>query len=262
MNGAASTRRKQIGTEIQGKTILITGGASGIGLACARLFAQQGVRVMIADSDEAAGPLAAAALVEGGADAAFVAADVAGSVSVQAMISAAMTRFGSLDILVNAAGIGGAAQHIHLMDENKFDRAIAVNLRGVFLSMKYAIPHMLGRGGSIVNIASIGGMNAMPMSCDYGASKAGVISLTKSAAREYAPHNIRVNAVCPGWTDTPMVSEVLRREGESYRDTILGHVPLRRLGTPEEVAEVVLFLATRATFATGSIFVTDGGTIA
>ena len=172
-----------------------------------------------------------------------------------------MARFGSLDILVNAAGIGGAAPHIHLMDE-KFDRAIAVNLRGVFLSMKYAIPYMLNRGGSIVNVASIGGINSMPMSCDYGASKAGVISLTKSVAREYAPHNIRVNAVCPGWTDTPMVDEVLRREGETYRDTILSHVPRRRLGTPEEVAGVILFLATGATFATGSIFVTDGGTIA
>lgn len=251
-----------MGTEMQGKTALITGGASGIGLACALLFARQGMRVMIADNDEAAGSLAAAALVEGGADAAFVAADVAGSASVQAMMSAAMTRFSRLDILVNAAGIGGAAQHIHLMDENSFDRAVAVNLRGVFLSMKYAIPHMLAQGASIVNVASIGGMTAMPMSCDYGASKAGVISLTKSASREYAPYNIRVNAVCPGWTDTPMVDKVLRREGETYRDTMLSHVPLRRLGTPEEVAEVILFLATAATFATGSIFVTDGGTIA
>jgi NAD(P)-dependent dehydrogenase (short-subunit alcohol dehydrogenase family) len=226
------------------------------------LFVQQGARVIIADIDEAAGHLAVAALVEGGAEAAFVAADIVGSVSVQAMMSEAITCFGSLDILVNAAGVGGAAQHLHLMDENKFDRALAINLRGVFLSMKYAIPHMLGRGGSIVNVASIGGMNAMPMSCDYGASKAGVISLTKSAAREYAPHNIRVNAVCPGWTDTLMVSEVLRREGETYRDTILGQIPLRRLGMPEEVAEVILFLAAGATFTTGSIFVTDGGTIA
>lgn len=251
-----------MGIEIRNKSALITGGASGIGLACARLFVQQGARVIIADIDEAAGHLAVAALVEAGADVAFVAADVAGSVSVQAMMSEAITCFGSLDILVNAAGVGGAAQHIHLMDESKFDRAIAINLRGVFLSMKYVIPHMLGRGGSIVNVASIGGMNAMPMSCDYGASKAGVISLTKSAAREYASHNIRVNAVCPGWTDTPMVDEVLRREGETYRDTILGHVPLRRMGTPEEVAEMVLFLATGATFATGSIFVTDGGAIA
>jgi NAD(P)-dependent dehydrogenase (short-subunit alcohol dehydrogenase family) len=91
--------------------------------------------------------------------------------------------------------------------------------------------------------------------------RTGFISLTKSAAREYAPHNIRVNAVCPGWTDTPMVSKVLLREGETYRDTILGHIPLRRLGTPEEVAEVILFLVAGATFATGSILVRDGGTV-
>lgn len=247
---------------IENKSVLVTGGASGIGLACARLFARLGARVIIADSDGVVGRLAAAALAGDGADAAFVAADVADSASVQAMMSAAIARQGSLDMLVNAAGIGGAAQHLHLMDEGKFDRALAVNLRGVFLCMKYAIPQMLEKGGSIVNVASIGGMNAMPMSCDYGASKAGVISLTKSAAREYAPHNIRVNAVCPGWTDTPMVDEVLRREGEVFREIILGRIPLRRLGTPEEVAEMVLFLATGAAFATGSIFVTDGGTIA
>ncbi len=248
--------------EIENKSALIMGGASGIGLACARRFARQGARVMIADRDEAAGRLAAEAMAGNGADSAFVAADVSDSASVQAMMSAAMARLGSLDILVNAAGIGGAAQHLHLMDEDKFDRALAINLRGVFLCMKYAIPQMFERGGSIVNVASIGGMNAMPMSCDYGASKAGVISLTKSAAREYAPHGIRVNAVCPGWTDTPMVDEVLRREGEAFGETILGQIPLRRLGTPEEVAEMVLFLAAGATFATGSIFVTDGGTIA
>lgn len=248
--------------EIENKSALITGGASGIGLACARRFARLGARVIIADRDEEAGRLAAAALAGDGGDSAFVAADVADSASVQAMMTEAVARLGSLEILVNAAGIGGAAQHLHLMDESKFDRALAVNLRGVFLCMKYAISQMLERGGSIVNIASIGGMNAMPMSCDYGASKAGVISLTKSAAREYAPHNIRVNAVCPGWTDTPMVSEVLRREGEAFGETILGQIPLRRLGTPEEVAEMVLFLATGATFATGSVFVTDGGTIA
>ncbi|MDQ2800434.1 MAG: SDR family oxidoreductase, partial [Armatimonadota bacterium] len=115
---------------------------------------------------------------------------------------------------------------------------------------------------SIVNIASTAGMTSMPMSCDYGASKAGVISLTKSAAREYAAYQIRVNAVCPGWTDTPMVNEVLLREGEAFRDTILSQVPLRRMGTPEEIAQVVLFLATQATFVTGSVYVTDGGGIA
>lgn len=246
----------------QEKSTLITGGASGIGLACARLFAQQGARVIIADTDEVAGQCAADALVAGGAEAAFVAADVSSSVSVQAMIKATLTRFGSLDILVNGAGIGGAAQHLHLMDETKFDRAIAINLRGVFLCMKYALPSLLSRGGAIINIASIGGMNSMPMSCDYGASKAGVISLTKSAAKEYAAHHIRVNAVCPGWTDTPMVDEVLRREGEAFRDIILGQVPLGRMGTSAEIAQIVLFLATEATFTTGSIIVTDGGTIA
>jgi NAD(P)-dependent dehydrogenase (short-subunit alcohol dehydrogenase family) len=249
-------------SKIKGKVALITGGASGIGLACARLFAREGASVMIADIDEAAGQSALAGLVEGGAEAAFVAADVADSTSVQAMVGATVARFGGLDVLVNSAGVGGAARHLHLMDEAQFDRTLAINLRGVFLGMKYAIPVMLERGGSIVNIASVGGMRSMPMSCDYAASKAGVISLTRSAAREYASHRIRVNAVCPGWTDTPMVGEVLRREGEPFREVILNSVPLHRLGTPEEVAQVVLFLAAVATFATGSTFVSDGGTIA
>lgn len=247
---------------VQGKSALITGGASGIGLACARVFAGQGARVVIADRDEAVGQRAVDALAAGGADAAFVATDVSDGASVQAMIQATVDRFGGLDILVNSAGVGGAAKHIHLMDDATFDRAIAINLRGVFLCMKYALPALLGKGGSIVNIASTAGMNSMPMSCDYGASKAGVISLTKSAAREYAAYQIRVNAVCPGWTDTPMVDEVVQREGKAFRDTIISQVPLHRLGTPEEIAQVVLFLAMQATFVTGSIFVADGGTIA
>jgi NAD(P)-dependent dehydrogenase (short-subunit alcohol dehydrogenase family) len=252
----------ELESKIKGKAALITGGASGIGLACARLFAREGARVMIADIDEAAGRSAVAELVEGGTDAAFVATDVAGSPSVQAMVGATVARFGGLDVLVNSAGVGGAARHLHLMDEAQFDRTLAINLRGVFLGMKHAIPPMMERGGAIVNIASVGGMRSMPMSCDYGASKAGVISLTRSAAREYASHRIRVNAVCPGWTDTPKVGEVLRREGEPFREVILNSVPLHRMGTPEEVAQVVLFLAADATFATGSTFVTDGGTIA
>lgn len=249
-------------TAIQGKSTLITGGASGIGLACASLFAQQGARVVIADRDEAVGRRAVDALVAGGADAAFVATDVSDSGSVQAMIAATLEVSGGLDYLVNSAGVGGAAQHIHLMDDATFDRAIAINLRGVFLCMKYAIPALMDKGGAIVNIASTAGINSNPLGCDYGASKAGVISLTKSAAKEYAAHQIRVNAVCPGWTDTPMIDELLERVGEAYRDTMIRLTPLRRMGRPAEIAQAVLFLAAEATFVTGSILVADGGTIA
>ena len=243
---------------LEGKSALVTGGASGIGRATAIAFAREGARVLVADVADAA-PVVAGIRKAGG-DAEFFCADVSSSQEVQAMVRRAIERFGGLDIAFNNAGVHGLLTPITEYPEEEFDRVIATNLRSVFLCLKYELRHMLERGrGAIVNTASVSAISGTATNPAYAASKGGVAQLTKSAAKLGAAKGVRVNAVCPGGTDTPL----LDRPGHS-RDEVDNQIraitPMGRLASPEEIAESVVWLSSDlASYVTGHLMVVDGG---
>lgn len=246
-------------SRLEGKVAIITGAGSGIGRATALRFAAEGARVVVADvtgaEDETASAIGEAAIA--------VHADVSVAKDVEALVEAARARFGRLDVIFNNAGIEGAQAATAECSEENFDRVIAVNLKGVFLGMKYAIPLMLqSGGGSIINNASVAGLVGFRGIPAYAASKGGVIQLTKTTALEYATQRIRVNAICPGVIWTPMVERFTAGSAEAeaaFRAT----EPVERFGTPEEVAALVLFLASdESAFVTGTALPVDGGFVA
>lgn len=241
-----------------GKVVLITGGASGIGLAAAHAFAREGASVVVADI-EGAGEAAEAIRAQGG-NASAVRADVTGFAACQAMVAHAVETFGGLHVAVNNAGvpsdIGGEFEDFTI---DNWNRLMAVNLTGVFLSMKAEAPALKAHGGSaIVNTASVASVVAQPGMAAYVASKHGVAGLTKAAALDFIGHGIRVNAVCPGIIDTPMLAGAT-----SDPDVVAameGAVPIGRMGRPEEVAEAILFLASdAASYMVGALLHADGG---
>ncbi len=242
---------------IEGKVAVITGAASGMGRAAARLFVAEGARVVIADVDREGLAEVAAEL---GAAAAALPTDVSKTVEVQAMLALAMERFGGLDILFNNAGIEGGSRKIADYSEETWDRVINVNLKSVFLGMKYAVPIMAQRGGgSIVNTASVAGLVGYPGSSAYSAAKAGVVILTKMAAVEYARENIRVNAICPGVIHTAMVDRITGGGSDAIARLSRGQ-PLQTVGQPEDIAQMALFLASdESRFVTGTAIPVDGG---
>lgn len=244
---------------IEGKVAIITGAGSGIGRATAIRFAAEGAKVIVTDitgaEDETARSI--------GGDSIAVHADVSVSSDVQSVVEVARNRFGRLDVFFNNAGIEGAQAPTAECTEENFDRVISVNLQGVFLGMKYAIPLMIeGGGGSIINNASVAGLVGFPGIPAYCASKGGVVQLTKTAALEYATQGIRVNAICPGVIWTPMVERFTAGNAEleaAFRAT----EPVGRFGTPEEVAAMALYLASdESSFVTGAALPVDGGFIA
>jgi NAD(P)-dependent dehydrogenase (short-subunit alcohol dehydrogenase family) len=237
---------------LRGRVALITGAASGIGKAIGLALAGAGARVVVADMNEPAGRAAAAQIAElGGAR--FVGCDVTDEASVEAAVGSVLEAEGRLDIMVNNAGIITAPAPLIESPAADWDRHFAVNLRGVFFGVKHAARAMLQSGGSIVNIASVAGMGAAPRLGPYGATKAAVIQLTQTAALELARHHIRVNAICPGWTDTPLLEGLERAKLERQ-------IPLGRLGQPDEIAGLVVYLASdAAAFITGSALRIDGG---
>lgn len=245
-----------------GKVALVTGGANGIGLAAARSFAEKGAKVVIVDRDAAAGESAAASI---GRDARFVAADVTSSAEVQAYVETTLAAFGRIDCFFNNAGIEGAIVPTAEYDEAMFDRVIAVNLKGVFLGLRHVLPVMLKqKSGAVVNTASTAGVVGTPRMPAYTASKHAIIGLTKTAAAEVGLHGIRVNAVCPGATDTRMIHSIelqinpadAEAVGRAYRSAI----PIGRYVTAEEIANVVLFLCSDLSAAvTGTHYMADGG---
>jgi NAD(P)-dependent dehydrogenase (short-subunit alcohol dehydrogenase family) len=239
------------------KVAMVTGAGSGIGAAMARRFAEDGARVVVADLNEDSARAVVAEIEGAGGTAAAVVQDVSDPSSVEKSVEFALETFGRLDVAVNNAGITGDLAPTAEYSLEGWDKVIAVNLSGVFYGMKYQIPAMLrSGGGSIVNIASILGSVAARDSAGYNAAKHGVVGLTKTAALEYAPDGIRVNAIGPGYIDTPLLNALDR---EMY-DGLVGLHPIGRLGKPEEVAELVLFLASdKASFVTGSYHVADGG---
>ncbi len=241
-----------------GKVCVVTGAGSGIGRAMARAFAAEGARLIAADQDLEA----ARTTVEGQPDSVATAVDVSVPEGVAALIEGARTRFGSLDVLCNNAGIGSTTSVVACTPE-EWDRAFAVNVRGVFLGCKYAIPVMIGQGGGvIVNTASVAGLVGLPERAAYCATKGAVISLTKQVAIEFALQKIRCNCICPGTIDTPWVARLLAaaKDPAAARRQLVERQPMGRLGTAEEVAEAALYLASdAAAFVTGTALVIDGG---
>ncbi len=241
---------------LAGKVALVTGGASGIGRATALLMAQEGARVVVADRDGEGAARTAAAITQAGGTARGHAADVTDEAQVAAMVEAALSAYGALDCAFNNAGVAPSeAQPLAEISAEEWGRVININLTGVFLCMKHEIPAMRG-SGAIVNTASIAGRIALPKAGAYVAAKHGVIGLTKVAALDHAKDGVRVNAVCPGYVETPLASRGIERR----RDAILARVPLGRIGTVEEIAEVVVWLCSdHARFVTGEAIAADGG---
>ena len=244
----------------EGKVALVTGAGAGMGLATAKAFAEAGASVVLADVNEDAARAAAEQLTATGHRAVAVRCDVADDAEVATMVDRTVSAFGRLDAAFNNAGVQSPAMEMADAGREEFDRVIAINLRGVWSCMKYELRRMREQGsGAIVNCSSIGGLIGLPGRATYHASKHGVIGLTRSAALEYASRGIRINAVCPGTIDTPMVADMLAKEPEAMKE-ILRDQPVGRLGRPEEIASAVLWLCSPgASFVIGHALAVDGG---
>ena len=240
------------------KVAIVTGGSTGIGRATALLFARHGAKVVIGDVNPEGRETVAMIEQEGGV-ALFVEADVRNAQQVQALVAAAVETYGGLHCAFNNAGVLPAGALLADVEEAAFDQVIAVDLKGVFLSMKYEIQHMLKAGsGAIVNNASIAGMIADPGISSYVAAKHAVIGLTKAAAIEYAAQGIRINALAPGLVETGMTAHWFA--DPNIRAHLLANTPMGRVAQPEEIANLVLFLCSDlASFAAGQVFAVDGG---
>ncbi len=248
---------------LRDKVALVTGGGSGIGRASCLAFAREGARVAVADVD-LEGAEETVRLIEGvGGSGVGFRVDVRKSGEVEALVDRVVEEFGRLDCAFNNAGVGGEVQNTHEYPEDDWDRVLDVNLKGVWLCMKYEIPVMLRRGGgAIVNTASIYGLSGAGGYIAYNAAKHGVVGVTKTAALEYAEIGIRVNAVCPGYILTPMTIPGIEANPELER-RMVSQTPMGRMGRPEEIAEAVVWLCSDgASFVTGHTMTPDGGYMA
>ncbi len=255
--------------EFQGKVVIVTGAAMGIGRGIAEAFLAEGASTVLADIDGAAARATAGEIAPDEASHLVVECDVAKIDDVSRLVQAATAKFGGLDIVVNNAGIQPPSSYLKVEDlpEDAWDRIIDVNLKAHYLTARFAIPQIRKRGGgSIVNIASVQGIQSQSRVSAYAASKGGVLSLTRQLALDYAAEGIRVTAVCPGTIDTPLVKQAADGTGANLEEAKKGwgaaH-PMGRIGTPAEIANVVLFLASdRASFMTGEYVCVDGGMMA
>jgi glucose 1-dehydrogenase len=248
---------------LTGKVAVVTGGAKGIGLACAERLSAEGAKVVIADLDEAAGEAAAAEISASDREALFVHCDVSKKLDIRNLVTATLTAYGAIDILVNNAGIVAAGEFLDI-SEADFDRVLAVNLKGAFLVGQSVARQMVeqinagGKPGSIINMSSINAVFAIANQVPYSISKGGVNQLTKVMALSLAPYGIRVNAIGPGSIMTDMLAAVGR--DQDARQRILSRTPLGRIGEPAEIAAVAAFLASDdASYITGQTIYADGG---
>ena len=250
---------------LDGKRAIVTGAASGIGRATAVLLAREGAAVVAADLDEAGVADVVAAIGAEGGRATGVRCDVTVEADCRRLVEAAVAGFGGLDVVVSSAGI---IRRTSVVDttEAEWDRVMAVNVKAVFLLGKHAIPEMAhGGGGAVVNISSGWGLKGGPRAASYCASKGAVVNLTRAMAIDHGPQGVRVNCVCPGDTDTPLLRSEARQLGEEVTAFLASSAerPIRRLGTPEDTARAVLFLASdAASWVTGTTLVVDGGGLA
>ena len=245
---------------LEGKVAIITGAGSGIGKAAAELFAKEGAKVVVSDINEANGKSAVDEITKNGGEAFFIKADSSKPEDNEALVKQTVEKYGALDIAVNNAGIGGPLAMTGEYPIDGWQKVIGINLSGVFYGLRYQIPAMLEKGGSIVNIASILGSAGTKLSPAYVAAKHGVLGLTKAAALEYADKNIRINSVGPGYIKTPLIMNSLDKNA---LDALVGLHPIGRLGESEEIAELILWLASpKSSFVTGSYYPADGGYLA
>jgi NAD(P)-dependent dehydrogenase (short-subunit alcohol dehydrogenase family) len=249
--------------ELKGKVALVTGGTSGIGRETAVLFAKAGAKVVVAGRREPEGADTVEIIRAAGGEALFVQTDVAKAAEVEALVKKTVEKFGRLDVAFNNAGIEGVWVPIISQTEQDFDRTVAINLKGVWLCLKYELRQMLkqGGGGAIVNMSSVAGLMGSAGAATYGATKHGVIGLTKAAALENARNGIRVNAVCPAVIETPMGERLF--SSPEMKKWALDHHPIGHFGKPPDVASAVLWMCSDgAAFMTGQSLVLDGGMLA
>ncbi len=242
------------------KTAVVTAAGAGIGRAIAVRLAAEGADVVVSDINDAAGTQTVDLITEAGGRAAYKHADVSNATDVEALMAFALNTYGRLDLAVNNAGIGAMPKPVEEISEADWDRTVNVTLRGTFLAMRSQIAHFRSIGsGSIVNIASVAGISATPSLTPYGASKHGVVSLTRSVALENAARGIRINAVAPGAVETAALASLPEEAKAGYA----AEVPMKRLGQPEEIASAVSWLLSdEAAFVTGIVLPVDGGTSA
>lgn len=249
--------------QFAGKVVLVTGGGSGIGRASALAFAKRGAKVVIADVAVEGGQDTMYRIKDINGEAIFVKTDVSKATEVKALIKKTIDTYGSLNCAFNNAGIEGKSSSTVACTEENWDQVVNINLKGVWLCMKYQIPYMREQGGgAIVNMSSIAGLSSCVKRFPaYVASKHAVVGLTKTAAAEYAKAGVRINALCPGFVHTPMIEDKVRDPTE-LKAWVNSHVPTGRLGTPEEVAEVAVWLCSdTASFVTGHAMLVDGGSL-
>jgi len=245
-------------SDFQGKVVIVTGASSGIGRAAAVMFAREGAKVVLANRRVKEGNETLQMVKDAGGEGIFVQTDVRIGEQVRNMVNKTVETYGKLDVAFNNAGLAGIFQTVLNEDEDIFYAQIDTNLKGVWLCMKYEIPEMLKQGkGVIVNNASITGLRALRKLSSYSASKHGVVGLTNAVAKEFAPKNIRIVSVCPGWTDTPMAKEFT--QDPERRKKTESQVPLHKIARPEEIAELALFLASdRASYIAGGAIPISG----
>jgi 3-oxoacyl-[acyl-carrier protein] reductase len=254
-------------TGLRDKVVIVTGAAAGIGRATALRFAGEGARVAAWDISDRDAAARVAELKAAGGDGQFVAVDVANAASVEAGVAAVLARFGRIDVLVNNAGIVRDAQLVKWKDgavaaslsDEQWDAVIGVNLKGVFHCTRAVVPHMIGQGGGVIlNASSVVGLYGNFGQTNYVATKAGVIGMTKTWARELGRYKIRVNAVAPGFIGT----EILNAMPQKVLDAMVGHTPIGRMGQPDDIADAYVWLASdRASFVHGAVLSVDGGLV-